>query len=174
MKIPDQLKHSENSSQTNKTSIYSIALNSLEGKTIQFSDYKGKFVLLVNVASKCGFTPQYKQLQELQDQYLEKLIVIGLPCNQFGGQEPGDAQTIQTFCERNFGVSFLITEKLNVKGINQHPIYEWLTKKEQNGKKQSTVRWNFQKYLVNDKGELVDFFYSLTKPNSSKITKHLK
>jgi glutathione peroxidase len=174
MKIPDQLKHSENSSQTNKTSIYSIALNSLEGKTIQFSDYKGKFILLVNVASKCGFTPQYKQLQELQDQYLEKLIVIGLPCNQFGGQEPGDAQTIQTFCERNFGVSFLITEKLNVKGINQHPIYEWLTKKEQNGKKQSTVRWNFQKYLVNDKGELVDFFYSLTKPNSSKITKHLK
>ena len=174
MKIPDQLKHSENSSQTNKTSIYSIALNSLESKTIQFSDYKGKFILLVNVASKCGFTPQYKQLQELQDQYLEKLIVIGLPCNQFGGQEPGDAQTIQTFCERNFGVSFLITEKLNVKGINQHPIYEWLTKKEQNGKKQSTVRWNFQKYLVNDKGELVDFFYSLTKPNSSKITKHLK
>ena len=156
------------------TPIYDIKINSLQGKPINLSSYKGKKVLFVNVASKCGFTPQYKDLQKLYDEYQNKLMVIGVPCNQFGKQEPGSSDEIQEFCEVNYGVSFLITEKVDVKGGNQHPLYEWLTKKSENGKKNSSVKWNFQKYLVDDDGELIDYYFSITKPTSSKITKHLK
>jgi len=156
------------------SSIYDITINALNGKPIALSEFSGKHILFVNVASKCGFTKQYKDLQKLSDTYPNKLAVIGTPCNQFGKQEPGDASQIQTFCERNFGVRFLLTEKLAVKGSNQHPLYRWLTKKELNGKKSSSVKWNFQKYLVNTNGELVDFFFSITKPMNSKITKHLE
>jgi len=109
-------------------SIYDIKINTINGKPIHLSDFKGKYILFVNVASKCGFTPQYKDLQELQNQYKDQLQIIALPCNQFGGQEPGDAQTISSFCERNYGVSFLISEKIDVKGKNQHPIYSWLSR----------------------------------------------
>ena len=153
--------------------IYDIKINSLQGKPIHFSDFKGKHILFVNVASKCGFTPQYKELQKLHDTYKNKLVVIGLPCNQFGGQEPGSAFEIQEFCEVNYGVNFLITEKIDVKGNAQHPLYKWLTDKNINGFKNSNVKWNFQKYLVNPKGNLVDYFYSTTKPLSKKITKYL-
>jgi len=155
-------------------SIYDIKINTINGKPIHLSDFKGKYILFVNVASKCGFTPQYKDLQELQNQYKDQLQIIGLPCNQFGGQEPGDAQTISSFCERNYGVSFLISEKIDVKGKNQHPIYSWLTQEINNGKKTSTVKWNFQKYLVDTKGAFIDYYISTTNPSSSKITKHLK
>lgn len=157
-----------------RSSIYSIEINGFDSRPISLSDFKGKYILFVNVASKCGFTPQYKELQNLQDTYSAKLVVIGLPCNQFAGQEPAAAKQIQSFCERNFGVTFPLTEKVLVKGSKQHPLYQWLTKKNINGKSNSSVKWNFQKYLVNEKGELIDFFYSITKPNSSKITKHLK
>lgn len=153
--------------------IYDIKINSLQGKPIQLSDFKGKHILFVNVASKCGFTPQYKELQDLYDTYKSKLVVIGVPCNQFGSQEPGSAFEIQEFCEVNYGVNFLITEKIDVKGNEQHPLYNWLTNKELNGCKSSTVKWNFQKYLIDPKGMLVDYFYSTTKPLSKKITKHL-
>ncbi|MFK7811157.1 MAG: glutathione peroxidase [Maribacter sp.] len=159
---------------TDRSSIYSIEINGLDGRPISLSDFKGKYILFVNVASKCGFTPQYKELQELQNTYSNRLIVVGVPCNQFANQESGDAEQIQSFCKRNFGVTFPLTEKIHVKGYRQHPLYHWLTKKDLNGKSNSSVKWNFQKYLINDKGELVDFFYSVTKPNSSKITKHLK
>ena len=155
-------------------SIYDIKINTINGKPIHLSDFKGKYILFVNVASKCGFTPQYKDLQELQNQYKDQLQIIALPCNQFGGQEPGDAQTISSFCERNYGVSFLISEKIDVKGKNQHPIYSWLTQEINNGKKTSTVKWNFQKYLVDTKGAFIDYYISTTNPSSSKITKHLK
>ncbi|RAJ15732.1 glutathione peroxidase [Arenibacter echinorum] len=155
-------------------SIYDIKINSLSGKPMNLKDFEGKHILFVNVASKCGFTPQYKQLQELQDSYKNNLVVIGLPCNQFGGQEPGSAAEIETFCEVNYGVKFIITEKIDVKGKDQHPLYRWLTKKAVNGHKNSTVKWNFQKYLVDEKGSLVDYFFSNTKPMSSKITKFLK
>lgn len=131
-------------------------------------------MLFVNVASKCGFTPQYKGLQQLQDQYQDQLVVIGLPCNQFARQEPEAADQIQSFCERNFGVTFPLTAKVKVKGPSQHPLYQWLTNKDLNGRIHSSVKWNFQKYLVSEQGELIDFFYSTTKPNSSKITKYLK
>lgn len=153
--------------------LYDIQINSLQGKPINFGDFKGKYMLFVNVASKCGFTPQYKDLEKLYQEYKDHLIVIGVPCNQFGHQEPGSSDEIQEFCQVNYGVSFLITEKVNVKGSNQHPLYAWLTKKENNGKKSSTVRWNFQKYLVDSEGKLIDFYYSITKPTSSKITKHI-
>ena len=154
--------------------LYDIQINSLQGKPINFGHFKGKHILFVNVASKCGFTPQYKDLEKLYQEYQDDLMVIGVPCNQFGNQEPGSSDEIQEFCQVNYGVSFLITEKVDVKGRNQHPLYAWLTKKENNGKKSSTVRWNFQKYLVDSEGKLIDFYYSITKPTSSKITKHIK
>ena len=155
-------------------SLYAQSVNTLNGQLINLSDYKGKYILFVNVASKCGFTNQYKGLQELSETYKDNLIIIGSPCNQFGSQEPGDSKDIQEFCSVNYGVTFPITEKLKVKGSNQHPLYKWLTSKELNGKKNSSVKWNFQKYLVSPEGKLVDYFFSLTKPDSTKITKHLK
>ncbi len=156
-----------------ENSIYNIKINSLQGKTVDFSYFKGKYILFVNVASKCGFTPQYKDLEELHNNYKEKLVVIGVPCNQFGNQEPGNSNEIQEFCQVNYGVTFLITEKIDVKGSNKHELYEWLTTKKLNGKKNSSVKWNFQKYLVSPDGKLIDYYFSLTKPLSSKITKHL-
>jgi len=130
--------------------------------------------LFVNVASKCGFTGQYEDLQKLHEEYKSKLVVVGLPCNQFGGQEPGQAHEISSFCQINYGVTFLLTEKIEVKGNGQHPIYKWLTDKTLNGVKNSTVRWNFQKYLVDPSGKLVDYWYSITSPLSQKITKHFQ
>ena len=155
-------------------SIYNIKINALNGEPINLSDYKNKYILFVNVASKCGFTGQYEDLQKLYDIYKDKLMIIGVPCNQFGAQEPGTANEIQTFCRQNYGVSFLMTEKIDVKGTNQHPLYQWLTKQEKNGSSSSTVKWNFQKYLVGKKGELIDYYYSVTNPMSSKITNHIK
>ncbi len=156
------------------TSVYNIEIKSISGEKINLADFKGKKILFVNVASECGFTPQYEGLQELYEQYKDKLMVIGVPSNQFGGQEPGTAEQIQSFCKLNYGVTFLITEKVDVKGDKQHPLYAWLTKKENNGLKNSSVKWNFQKYLVDEKGELIDYYFSLTKPMSKKITKHLQ
>lgn len=157
----------------NINSIYDIKINAINGKPINLSQYKGKHILFVNVASKCGFTPQYKDLQELYNQYQDKLQIIGVPCNQFGNQEPRNEETITSFCEINYGVTFLITEKVDVKGKNQHPLYTWLTKSINNGVKNSTVKWNFQKYLVNPNGTLIDYYLSTTSPLSSKIIKHL-
>ena len=125
--------------ETESTSIYDISINSIGGKPISFSEFKGKKILFVNVASKCGFTKQYKELQRLSITYPEKLVVIGSPCNQFGKQEPGDASQIQEFCEMNYGVTFLLTEKIDVKGAKQHPLYKWLTHKRLNGNKGSSV-----------------------------------
>ncbi|WP_452602668.1 glutathione peroxidase [Pontimicrobium sp. MEBiC06410] len=153
--------------------VYDIKINSLTGQPLDLSAYKGQHILFVNVASKCGFTPQYKDLQELSDTYKDKLTVIGVPCNQFGKQEPGNASEIEHFCEVNYGVTFPITEKIEVKGSGQHPLYQWLTKKEQNGVSNSNVKWNFQKYLVDPEGKLVDYYFSITKPTSKKIIKHL-
>jgi len=155
-------------------SIYDIQINSIAGEKIDLSDYKGKKILFVNVASECGFTKQYTGLEELHQLYKDKLVVIGLPCNQFGGQEPGDSEEIVQFCKENYGVSFLLTEKIEVKGEEMHPLYKWLCTKKINGKSNSTVKWNFQKYLVDEKGEFVNYFYSVTKPMSSNIIDHLK
>ena len=174
MKTIDKAKLAPNKpTEVEKQSIYDIAINSLNGQPISLKEFEGKKILFVNVASECGFTKQYKDLQALSDKYQNELVVIGAPCNQFGEQEPGDASQIQNFCELNFGVKFLLTEKIDVKGSKQHPLYKWLTTKSLNGKKSSSVKWNFQKYLVDDKGKLIDYYFSITKPMSSKITKHL-
>ena len=174
MKTIDKAKLEPNKpTEVEKQSIYDIAINSLNGQPISLKEFEGKKILFVNVASECGFTKQYKDLQALSDKYQNELVVIGAPCNQFGKQEPGDASQIQNFCELNFGVKFLLTEKIDVKGSKQHPLYKWLTTKSLNGKKSSSVKWNFQKYLVDDKGKLIDYYFSITKPMSSKITKHL-
>ncbi len=154
-------------------SIYDISINSIDGNKIDLGVYKGKKILFVNVASECGFTGQYKGLEELYETYKDNLMIIGVPCNQFGGQEPGNAEEIQSFCQKNYGVQFLITEKVDVKGSNQHPLYRWLTEKSVNGLKNSSVKWNFQKYLVDEQGRLIDYYMSTTKPLSTKITKNL-
>ena len=163
----------KSSKMSSKKSIYDIEINSLQGKPINLSLFKGKKILFVNVASKCGFTPQYKELQKLHNLYEESLVVIGVPCNQFGKQEPGNSSEINEFCQVNYGVSFLITEKISVKGKEQHPLYRWLTDKNENGRKNSSVKWNFQKYLISEDGELIDYYFSMTSPTSSKIKKHL-
>jgi len=155
-------------------SIYDININALNGDPINLSDYKGKFILFVNVASECGFTGQYEDLQKLYESHQDKLMIIGVPCNQFGGQEPGTASEIQNFCKLNYGVTFLLTEKVDVKGENKHPLYQWLTQQSKNGSSSSTIKWNFQKYLVSKNGELIDYYYSATSPLSDKITKYLK
>tara|TARA_B110000196_G_scaffold118557_1_gene102978 strand:- start:931 stop:1443 length:513 start_codon:yes stop_codon:yes gene_type:complete len=155
-------------------SIYDVAINDISGNPIDLNTFKGKHILFVNVASECGFTPQYAGLEELQQQFKEGLVVIGLPCNQFGEQEKGTEKEIQQFCTKNFGVSFLLTEKIEVKGEGKHPLYNWLTDKKINGKSRSSVKWNFQKYIVDGDGEFVNYFYSTTKPLSPKITSILK
>jgi glutathione peroxidase len=152
-------------------SLYDIKIEGIDGKIIDLNKYKGKKILFVNVASECGFTKQYDGLQELYSTYKDKLVVIGLPCNQFGGQEPGAAEEIQTFCRLNFGVDFPLTTKIKVKGKGQHALYEWLTTKAKNGKKNSSVKWNFQKYLIDENGMFLNVFYSMTKPMSKKIVK---
>ena len=155
-------------------SLYNIEINNIDGSPFDLNKYKGKHLLFVNVASECGFTGQYEDLQKLYDTYQDKLMVIGVPCNQFGGQEPGSSDEIQSFCQKNYGVTFLMTEKVDVKGDRQHPLYQWLTKKDLNGVKSTSVKWNFQKYLVDGNGQFVDYFYSITKPLSSKITRQFK
>ena len=156
-----------------KSSFYNLMFKSIEGDQVSMNEFKGKYILLVNVASECGYTSQYTELQALHKHYKEKLVVIGYPCNQFGGQEPGGTDEIKSFCKKNYGVTFLLSEKIDVKGTNQHEVYSWLTEKDLNEVKSSSVKWNFQKYLISDRGELIDFFYSSTKPNSSKITTYL-
>jgi len=156
-----------------KESIYDIKLTGLDGKAIDLSQFKGKHIMFVNVASKCGFTPQYADLQKLYETHRDNLIIIGAPCNQFGNQEPGSAKDIQTFCEANYGVTFLMTEKLDVKGDNQHPLYQWLTQSSKNGKVDSEVKWNFQKYLIDTNGNLIDVYLSAVNPLSNDIVNNL-
>lgn len=155
---------------TPNQSLYDIEIKGIDGTKLDLNQYKGKKILFVNVASKCGFTKQYDGLQELYSKYNDKLVVIGLPCNQFGEQEPGEASEIKSFCRLTYGVDFPMTEKIAVKGAEKHPLYQWLTEKEKNAKMDSSVKWNFQKYLVDEQGRLIDVFYSITKPMSSKIT----
>jgi len=159
--------------QSNST-VYDFSINDIDGKEIRFEDYKGKKILLVNVASKCGYTPQYAGLQTLYEQNMENLIIIGLPCNQFMHQEPGTNKEIKSFCTKNYGVTFPITEKINVKGDYIHPLYKWLTTKELNGVEDSKVKWNFQKYLIDEEGNLLKSFGTKVKPLSEEIANAIK
>jgi glutathione peroxidase len=144
-------------------SIYDFKINSLDGQEIDFSQYKGRTLLIVNVASECGFTPQYGDLQKLHTQYGDRVVILGFPANNFGGQEPGSNQQIAQFCQKNYGVEFQMFEKISVKGDDQHPLYQWL--KEKTGQEPT---WNFCKYVVKPDGT-VKFFPSKVKPLDQEI-----
>ena len=153
-----------------KTSIYDFKVKTLEGKDFDFATLKGKKIMIVNTASKCGYTPQYKDLEELYTQYSEdNFVIIGFPANNFLNQEPGSASEIRKFCKDNYSVTFPMMEKISVKGKDMHPLYKWLTSKEFNGVMDSEVKWNFQKYLIDEKGNLKEVIYSKEKPNSEKV-----
>lgn len=151
------------------TSFYDFKVKTLEGKDFDFASLKGKKVMVVNTASKCGFTPQYEDLQTLYEQFGQKLAIIGFPANNFMNQEPGTAEEIRQFCSSKFDVTFPMMEKISVKGNDMHPVYQWLTSKEKNGVMDSSVKWNFQKYLIDENGKLVDVLYSKEKPGSEKV-----
>tara|TARA_B100000809_G_scaffold61382_1_gene58066 strand:- start:793 stop:1383 length:591 start_codon:yes stop_codon:yes gene_type:complete len=153
-----------------KKSFYELEAISIDGKKISFDQYKNKKILIVNVASKCGYTYQYEGLQKLQDIYQDKVIVLGFPANDFFNQESGSNEEIEEFCEINYGITFQMFEKTTTKGKKQSPVYQWLTNKDFNGWNAQRPTWNFCKYLVNEKGELVGFFDSKIKPLSEEIT----
>jgi glutathione peroxidase len=159
------------SSQTmSKQTIYQFQVEDLEGNTFDFSTLKGKKILVVNTASECGLTPQYEQLQAIYEKYKDKnFVIIGFPANNFGSQEPGTNQQIATFCQKNFGVSFPMMSKISVKGNDMHAVYQFLTQKAKNGLEDSEVQWNFQKYLINEKGELDKVVSPRTLPTDAEI-----
>jgi glutathione peroxidase len=152
--------------------IYQFTMNTLDGKPKNLADYKGKVVLVVNVASKCGLTPQYKDLEKLYGEYKEKgFEIIGFPANNFMGQEPGSSSDIAEFCQKNYGVSFDMFEKISVKGKDIHPLYQFLTSKELNGSTEASVSWNFQKFLINKNGEVVTSFSPRTTVYEDEVIK---
>ncbi len=154
--------------------IYDYKVESLDGSEINFADFKGKKILIVNTASECGFTPQYADLEKLYEQYKDKLVIVGFPANNFGGQEPGTNAEIGTFCQKNYGVTFPMAAKVSVKGDDTAPVFKFLTEKELNGVKNSDILWNFTKFLIDENGKLIDSFVSTTKPTDEAITKYLK
>lgn len=154
-------------------SIYDFKVASLEGKTIKLSAYKGKKILIVNTASKCGFTPQYEELQALHTKYKGKLVILGFPANNFGGQEPGTSKEIKEFCQKNYGVSFVMADKVSVKGEDIHPLFKYLVGEASKMGIEDPIKWNFTKFLIDEKGKLVNVFGSKVKPMSEDITKYL-
>ncbi len=157
--------------QTPKGSLYDFALNSIDGKSISLDQYKGKKVIIINVASKCGYTPQYADWQKFHEKYGDKVVVLGFPANDFMGQEPGSNAEISGFCQKNYGVTFQMFEKVDVTGNGQHKLFQWLSKKDQNGWNDKAPSWNFCKYVVNEKGELTHFFESTIKPSNTEFIK---
>ncbi|MFN5619866.1 MAG: glutathione peroxidase [Flavobacteriales bacterium] len=145
-------------------SFYDLSYTDINGKSVSMADYKGKYVLCVNVASKCGHTPQYTKLEALYEKHKDKLVIIGFPCNQFLGQEPGSESEIQEFCTKNYGVTFPLASKLDVKGNNQHPVYTWLMNKDANGVSDDKVEWNFHKVLISPTGEWLKAFSAGSDP----------
>lgn len=155
--------------------LHSFKTQTLEGEDFDLASLKGKKVLVVNTASKCGLTPQYEELEKLYKEYGgDNFAIIGFPANNFLKQEPGNSEEIRDFCTRNYGVSFPMMHKISVKGDDMDAIYQWLTQKEQNGVMDSNVKWNFQKYMVDEKGALVDVVSPKTKPYDEKIISWLK
>ena len=155
--------------------VLNFKMKNLAGKEIELSQYRGKPVLIVNVASQCGYTPQYKGLQALHDKYAKDgLVVLGVPSNDFGQQEPGDSKEIAEFCEKNYGVKFDILEKVVVKGEEQVPLYKYLTSKETNPKFAGEIKWNFTKFLISRDGEIVSRFEPAVKPESEKVIKAIE
>lgn len=159
----------------NSKSIYQFNAKLINGQDKNLADYKGKVLLVVNIASACGFAPQLKELQELKEELKDAdFEVLGFPSNDFGGQEPLEGKAINEFCEVNYGVHFPIFSKMMIRGKHANPIYKFLSTKELNGNIKSTPRWNFHKYLINKNGEVVDYFFPFTKPLSSKVKKKIQ
>jgi glutathione peroxidase len=156
------------------TSIHDFKVSSLDGGTIDFSKFKGKKILVVNTASECGYTPQYADLQKLSDAYKSKLVIVGFPANNFGGQEPGSNAEIKEFCKKNYGVTFPMAGKVSVKGDDIHPLFKWLTSKNENGVMDAEIKWNFTKFLLDENGKLLAVFPSKVNPMGEEITKYLK
>ncbi len=154
--------------------IYAFSVPSIEGGTIDFSKFKGKKILVVNTASKCGFTPQYEGLEKLSKEFADKLVIVGFPANNFGQQEPGSNEEIEEFCKLRFGVTFPLAAKVDVVGDNVHPLFKWLTTKEENGVLDATVKWNFTKFLLDENGKLLASFESKVTPQSDDIVHYLK
>jgi glutathione peroxidase len=155
---------------TTKQSIHQFKVKDLDGNNFDFASLKGKKVMIVNTASKCGLTPQYEKLEALYEKYKSKnFIIIGFPANNFMGQEPGSNEEIATFCQKNYGVTFPMMSKISVKGKDMHPVYQFLTSKDKNGLEDNEVQWNFQKYLLNVNGELEKVISPRTQPDDSSI-----
>ncbi|MFS8082635.1 MAG: glutathione peroxidase [Ginsengibacter sp.] len=154
--------------------IYQFKVAALDGSTIDFSKFKGKKILVVNTASKCGFTPQYAELEKLYTTYGDKLVIVGFPANNFGSQEPGTNDEIKTFCTKNYGVTFPMAAKVSVKGEDIAPIYQWLTQKSKNGVLDADIKWNFTKFLLDEHGVLLAKFDSKVTPLSEEIVSYLK
>ena len=158
-----------------KNTIHQFKVKNLKGQEVNLADYKDKVLLVVNTATKCGYTPQLKELETLYQEYKSKgLEIIAFPSNDFMGQEPREGEAIQEFCEINYGVTFPIMEKVHVKGKEQHEVYGFLTDKKQNGKLSSTPKWNFHKFLLNKNGEVDDYFLTITKPMSGNIKRRIE
>jgi len=156
-------------------SFYNFKVKDIDGKIFDFAQLEGKKVMVVNTASKCGLTPQYRQLQALYEQFgHDKFTIIGFPANNFLHQEPGSESQIAEFCQKNYGVTFPMMSKISVKGKDIHPLYQWLTQKEKNGVMDSGVSWNFQKYLIDESGKLVDIIKPTVRPDDDRILKWLE
>ena len=155
--------------------IYQFKVKDIEGNDFDFATLKGKKIMIVNTASECGLTPQYEQLQKVYSEFKDKnFVIVGFPANNFGAQEPGSNAEIKTFCTRNYGVTFPMMEKISVKGDDMHPLYHFLTEKAKNGLEDSQVEWNFQKYLINEKGQLVNVISPRVLPDDKEITDWIK
>jgi len=151
---------------------YEFSFNDLDGSLLNLSDYKNKVIVIVNVASKCGFTNQYEDMQKTWELYQDKgVVIIGIPSNDFGSQEPGNSEEIKNFCEAKFGISFPMTEKISVKGDNAHPFYLWARK---NHGKSAVPKWNFHKIIINKNGQIAETFSSITNPSSKKFIKTIE
>jgi len=158
-----------------QSSFYDFTVKDIAGNDFPLSQLKGKKVLVVNTASKCGFTPQYEGLQELFEKYGdEDFMIIGFPANNFGQQEPGTNEEIASFCQLNYGVTFPMMSKISVKGDDQHPLYGWLTSRAENGVEDSSVSWNFQKYMIDEEGQLVGHFAPTVKPDNRKLIRWIE
>ena len=155
-------------------SLYDFQAKAIDGTEVDFSTFKGKKLLIVNTASKCGFTPQYAGLQKLHETYGDKITILGFPSNNFLRQEPGSDEKIASFCTLKYGVTFQMFSKVDVKGRKQHPIYKWLSSKEQNGWNDRAPSWNFCKYLINEDGKLVKFLKARTNPMDDEILKFVE
>jgi len=158
---------------TTASSIHTFEFKTIDGKTMSFSSFKGKKILIVNTASKCGYTPQYEDLEKLHKQYGSKLIIVGFPANNFGGQEPGTNSDINSFCKKNYGVTFIMASKVSVKGSDMDPLFKWLTSQE-NPDFTGDIRWNFEKFLLDENGKLVHRYRSGTNPLDKDLINAIK